>query len=306
MLKVWRKNPNLYIFFCWCHVFLRGSLQLKLRLAAKARIMRMVKAKSKRRDLEVPEWVKAEWGKGNKNQIADLLCSANFDKDQTYYIYIYLFNAWACLSSPKLSVSYLCIMHVFKYNIQCNIYIYIYLYTFFLGFYYACVSSQCSQHWFSCHQPRRSTQEAFLNSLHVVVTKKKKVVSVEVEEGWFSESELRDEVGWSQPLPYNSSIYISQHFNHTCSLNITICHGPGPRSTVQRPIVWACRRPMSGAFATHTSVKYYSYALLQSLYECSTLDIPRDSTFWEGMLFYCPHHISDAERTSTTTRRSTG
>ncbi|CAL1172306.1 unnamed protein product [Cladocopium goreaui] len=97
----------------------RGSLQLKLRLAAKARIMRMVKAKSKRRDLEVPEWVKAEWGKGNKNQIADLLCSANFDK------------------------------------------------------------------------------EAFLNSLHVVVTKKK-VVSVEVEEGWFSESELRDEVGWSQ------------------------------------------------------------------------------------------------------------
>ena len=71
-------------------MFLRGSLQLKLRLAAKARIMRMVKAKSKRRDLEVPEWVKAEWGKGNKNQIADLLCSANLDKDQTYYIYIYI------------------------------------------------------------------------------------------------------------------------------------------------------------------------------------------------------------------------
>ena len=125
-------------------------------------------------------------------------------------------------------------MHVYKYNIQCSIYIFIY--TFFLGFYYACVSSQCSQHWFSCHQPCRSTQEAFLNSLHVVVTKKK-VVSVEVEEGWFSESELRDEVGWSQPLPYNSSIYVSQHLNHTCSLNITICHGPGPRSTVQRPIV---------------------------------------------------------------------
>ena len=113
-------------------MFLRGSLQLKLRLAAKARIMRMVKAKSKRRDLEVPEWVKAEWGKGNKNQIADLLCSANFDKDQTYYIYTCMFNACACLSSPKLSDSYLCIMHVFKYNIQCNIYIFIHIFSWLL------------------------------------------------------------------------------------------------------------------------------------------------------------------------------
>ena len=62
-----------------------GSLQLKLRLAAKARIMRMVKPKSKRCELEVPEWVKTEWSKGNKNQIADLLCEANFDKDPKYF-----------------------------------------------------------------------------------------------------------------------------------------------------------------------------------------------------------------------------
>ena len=217
-------------------MFLRGSLQLKLRLAAKARIMRMVKAKSKRRDLEVPEWVKAEWGKGNKNQIADLLCSANFDKDQTYYIYTCLMHGHVFRLQNFLIPIYASCMFINIIYSVIYIYIYIFIYTFFLGFYYACVSSQCSQHWFSCHQPRRSTQEAFLNSLHVVVTKKK-VVSVEVEEGWFSESELRDEVGWSQPLPYNSSIYISQHFNHTCSLNITICHGPGPRSTVQRPIV---------------------------------------------------------------------
>lgn len=47
-------------------------------------------------------------------------------------LYIYVFNAWACLSSPKLSDSYLCIMHVYKYNIQCNIYIYIHIFSWLL------------------------------------------------------------------------------------------------------------------------------------------------------------------------------
>ena len=58
-----------------------GYLQVKLRLAAKARIIRMVKPKSRRRDLEVPEWMKGAWEKGNKNQIADLLLEKNGNKE---------------------------------------------------------------------------------------------------------------------------------------------------------------------------------------------------------------------------------
>ena len=46
-----------------------------------------------------------------------------------------------------------------------------------------------------------SIQEHFFNSLHILVTKKKKV-SLTIEEGWFSETELRDEIGWKQFLPY--------------------------------------------------------------------------------------------------------
>lgn len=55
--------------------------QVKLRLAAKARLMRMVKPHTKRKTLEAPEWVKKEWETGNKNKIADLLCECNFDQD---------------------------------------------------------------------------------------------------------------------------------------------------------------------------------------------------------------------------------
>lgn len=109
-------------------MFLRGSLQLKLRLAAKARIMRMVKAKSKRRDLEVPEWVKAEWGKGNKNQIADLLCSANFDKDQTYYIYTCLMHGHVFrLQNFLIPIYASCMFINIIYSV---IYIYIYIHIF--------------------------------------------------------------------------------------------------------------------------------------------------------------------------------
>lgn len=61
-------------------------MQERLRLAAKARIMRMVKPKSKRKELQAPEWVMAEWKTGNKNIMADILCQANFDQDYTHMI----------------------------------------------------------------------------------------------------------------------------------------------------------------------------------------------------------------------------
>ena len=52
-----------------------------LRRAARSRIDRMVKVKGKRVSLNVPQWLRDEWAKGCKDQIADVLRDANFDKE---------------------------------------------------------------------------------------------------------------------------------------------------------------------------------------------------------------------------------
>ncbi|CAJ1365158.1 unnamed protein product [Effrenium voratum] len=95
------------------------SLQQKLRMAAKARMMRWVKPKSKRKDREAPEWLKKEWAEGSKNNIADLFSHVNFD------------------------------------------------------------------------------QAEFLNRLKVSVLKKQ-LVELTIDEGWYSESEMRGDLGWSR------------------------------------------------------------------------------------------------------------
>jgi len=41
----------------------------------------MVQPKSKRRELEAPEWLKEEWKNGDKAAIADLLRTCNWDKE---------------------------------------------------------------------------------------------------------------------------------------------------------------------------------------------------------------------------------
>ncbi len=41
----------------------------------------MRKHKTKRKELEAPEYVRKEWESGDKNAMADMLQSANFDKD---------------------------------------------------------------------------------------------------------------------------------------------------------------------------------------------------------------------------------
>lgn len=56
--------------------------QVRLRAAAKMRISRMCKPKSKRTDLNVDAWVRKEWQTGNKNMLADLLTKANFCKEE--------------------------------------------------------------------------------------------------------------------------------------------------------------------------------------------------------------------------------
>lgn len=56
-------------------------LQFRLRAAARAKLMRWVKPKTKRSDRESPDIVKSQWNTGNKNDLADLLVKANFNQD---------------------------------------------------------------------------------------------------------------------------------------------------------------------------------------------------------------------------------
>ena len=63
------------------HVFWM-PLQARLRLAAKARIIRWVKPKTKRFDRAAPQFLVDEWSKGNKGAIADLYSRSNFDQDR--------------------------------------------------------------------------------------------------------------------------------------------------------------------------------------------------------------------------------
>ena len=45
----------------------------------------------------------------------------------------------------------------------------------------------------------------FLNKLKILVSKKQ-LVELTVDEGWYSESELKDDLGWSQFCPQNWNI----------------------------------------------------------------------------------------------------
>ena len=40
-------------------------------------------------------------------------------------------------------------------------------------------------------------QERFLNELHILV-KKKQTFKLTVDQGWYSEQEMKDELGWAQ------------------------------------------------------------------------------------------------------------
>ena len=57
------------------------TAQVRLRNAAKARMIRWVKPKTQRLDREAPDLVKQQWKGGNKNAIADLFSRLNFDED---------------------------------------------------------------------------------------------------------------------------------------------------------------------------------------------------------------------------------
>ena len=74
-------------------------LKVLLRGAAKARLMRWVKPKTKRLDREAPEVVRAEWSKGNRNALADLFSQVNFQEDRSN-ICVYQFlvmHGYTCL-----------------------------------------------------------------------------------------------------------------------------------------------------------------------------------------------------------------
>ena len=62
------------------------SCQERLLRAAKARIDRMVAPKSRRKDLEAPEWLASEWKSGDKTAIARVLQEENFDKESRLHV----------------------------------------------------------------------------------------------------------------------------------------------------------------------------------------------------------------------------
>lgn len=43
--------------------------------------MRLVKVKDTRKSMNCPQWLRDEWEKGNKDQIAQLFVAENFNKD---------------------------------------------------------------------------------------------------------------------------------------------------------------------------------------------------------------------------------
>ena len=55
-------------------------------MASKARLARWVKPKSRRGDLEAPEFLKREWQHGDKNAIADLFAHCNFHRDPCMHL----------------------------------------------------------------------------------------------------------------------------------------------------------------------------------------------------------------------------
>ena len=61
--------------------------QERLRNAAKAQLRRMMKEKHKRVGLNVSAWVREEWAKRDKGEMAQLLMDANWDK-AWWYMYI--------------------------------------------------------------------------------------------------------------------------------------------------------------------------------------------------------------------------
>lgn len=73
-------------------------MEAKLRKASKARLMRLVKVKDTRKSMNCPQWLRDEWEKGNKDQMAQLFVAENFNKDILRFaftevrLYVFLFS----------------------------------------------------------------------------------------------------------------------------------------------------------------------------------------------------------------------
>ena len=142
-----------HLFFWW----LLPSLKFNLRRAAKERIRRMVAPKSRRKELNAPEYLKEEWEKGDKDALSELLINMNFNKD------------W-------------CLRNTFLFPA-------IYLIPLRLHPWFDITYSLTPMTWL---------QETFLNEVLILV-KKKKTYTLTVDEGWYSEAELK-ELGWTTSL----------------------------------------------------------------------------------------------------------
>ena len=119
-------------------------------MASKARLMRWVKPKSKRANMEAPDWVKAEWAKGDKNAIADLYVHCNFNREPC---------------TQKHSTQELC-MVLCMVNLESGVY--------------------------------TVQRQEELQARLTIAIKKKQIVELTVNEGWYSVKEMLNDLKWSQ------------------------------------------------------------------------------------------------------------
>lgn len=145
----------------------------------------MVAPKSRRRELEPPDYVKKEWETGDKNQLAELFQRVNFQKELGLVddVPILLVKCCTCFYLLIKYVAYCC-----PERTHCKIPGCEKLYLILL--------KNISK--YIAPSDASMFEDQFFNELLIII-KRKKTVQLVVDEGWHSEEELK-QLGWSATL----------------------------------------------------------------------------------------------------------
>ena len=185
---------EVYIFF---HLMNACPLKFLLRKAAKARIDRMCKDHSRRTELNVPDWLKKEWRTARKDDMADVLRQCNFDKDiPIYCTKLSFFESYLTFINKMLGLNFWNIHFLFDLHYSKHIPLW--------------SSSYLSG--LEKYSPSPFHQEKFVATMLVIVTKKQ-TIKIKKEQGWYSEDEMRDDLGWKE-LGAKSNAFTLHLFNY--------------------------------------------------------------------------------------------
>jgi len=142
-----------------------------------------MKPKASRQDLNAPEWVLNEWKTGDRNSLADMFVNENFDKVPLFISYNFRFpiaphqiswfgKPWFEFTSSEISFESFDSLPILMDLMVC------------------CLLAFC--------------KARFVNKLQVIV-RKRQAVELTVDEGWYSEQEMKDDLGWAQTCPQTTS-----------------------------------------------------------------------------------------------------